>query len=342
MQTVIIQKYKLKSFYPQKTKKINQKDFISYLFYIFAAVLVDKRTMKRNNTAPKLSIMMLPENDNTLNYNDRLFMGDSLDVDVVKINQYSSPYPCRLDFTIIMFCTSGDMVFRVNLEEFHVNANEMIIATRGSIGEFIHSSEDCRIAVIAISDDSFTNDIDAQTKMLAIKFIASNVKLTVPPHVMREMISIYRLMHSLLSDKTFTEKGLAIEAFLKLFSCYGKDLLDKNSEVEEVTPNRQQRLFEDFLSLVHKHYATERGLQYYADRLFITSKYLSRLIHEISGRFASEWIRSYVILDAKALLKSGNMTVVEVSDKLNFPNPSFFSKYFKAATGITPKQYQSN
>ena len=67
---------------------------------------------------------------------------------------------------------------------------------------------------------------------------------------------------------------------------------------------------------------------------------MSQLVLKTSGRYASHWIRDFVILEAKALLKSGKYTVQQVADKLNFSNASFFGKYFKAATGMTPRKYQ--
>lgn len=61
----------------------------------------------------------------------------------------------------------------------------------------------------------------------------------------------------------------------------------------------------------------------------------------VSGRRPVEWIRDYVMLDAKALLKSGKYTVQQVSDMLNFPNQSFFGTYFKKESGVSPKAYMS-
>lgn len=76
--------------------------------------------------------------------------------------------------------------------------------------------------------------------------------------------------------------------------------------------------------------------------LNITPKYFSVLIKKVSGKTAGEWIDEYVLLEARALLKSRQYTVQQVSDMLSFPNQSFFAKYFKAHTGLTPTQYQTS
>ncbi|MCS3310663.1 helix-turn-helix domain-containing protein [Bacteroides sp. BFG-637] len=91
---------------------------------------------------------------------------------------------------------------------------------------------------------------------------------------------------------------------------------------------------------MQKSYTKERSISYYADVLCITPKYLSQVIHNISGRFASDWIIDFVILEAKALLKSRKYTVQQVADMLNFANQSFFGKYFKNKVGCSPSEYQ--
>lgn len=84
----------------------------------------------------------------------------------------------------------------------------------------------------------------------------------------------------------------------------------------------------------------ERSISYYADKLCVTSKYLSQVVYKVSGRFAGDWITDFVILEAKALLKSRKYTVQQIADKLNFANQSFFGKYFKDKVGCSPSEYQ--
>jgi AraC-like DNA-binding protein len=55
---------------------------------------------------------------------------------------------------------------------------------------------------------------------------------------------------------------------------------------------------------------------------------------------AKKWIDDYVIWETKALLKSTNMTVQQISDELNFPSQSFFGKYFKRLVGLSPLEYR--
>ena len=110
--------------------------------------------------------------------------------------------------------------------------------------------------------------------------------------------------------------------------------------VKEEKKSKQELLLERFFDCVQNHYKKERGVDFYADKLCLTPKYLSTVIRQTSGKTAGEWIDEYVVLEAKALLKSTNMTIQQISDELNFPSQSFFGKYFKRLAGVSPKEYR--
>lgn len=87
---------------------------------------------------------------------------------------------------------------------------------------------------------------------------------------------------------------------------------------------------------------SERQIKFYADKLCLDPKYASQLIKQASGRMAGDWIQDRVILEAKLLLLDGNHNVQQVADALNFTSQSFFGKYFKNATGMSPKAYKES
>lgn len=104
--------------------------------------------------------------------------------------------------------------------------------------------------------------------------------------------------------------------------------------------SRQEDVFRRFIALVNEHSKRERNISFYADKLCLTPHYLSTVIREASGQTVMQWINQAVVLEAKVLLKHSDLLVFQISDELNFPNPSFFSKFFKRMTGMTPAEYQ--
>ena len=81
-------------------------------------------------------------------------------------------------------------------------------------------------------------------------------------------------------------------------------------------------------------------LAFYAEKLCITSRYLGTVILNESGVGAKEWIDRAVISTAKVLLRHSDKQTTQIADELNFPNASFFCKYFKRLTRLTPQQYR--
>ncbi len=120
------------------------------------------------------------------------------------------------------------------------------------------------------------------------------------------------------------------------------------SQVEEMQNSvlaqgtgRREDIFNKFITAVENNYKKERNVTFYADKLCISPKYLSSVIHEVSGRYATDWINGYVILEAKVLLRRSDINIKEVCSMLNFSNQSFFAKYFKQHTGFTPKEFRN-
>ena len=107
----------------------------------------------------------------------------------------------------------------------------------------------------------------------------------------------------------------------------------------EIKISRNEQIFNTFLGLVRKNYMRNREVSYYADKLCITPKYLGVVVSQVSKRRPLDWIRDYVILDAKAMLLTREYSIQQISQMLNFPNPSFFSKYFREAVGYSPSKF---
>jgi AraC-like DNA-binding protein len=82
-------------------------------------------------------------------------------------------------------------------------------------------------------------------------------------------------------------------------------------------------------------------LDFYADKLHITPKHLSKVLKAVGSKPPNDLIDDHVALEAKALLKSTNKTIQQITDELNFPSQSFFGKYFKRITGMSPREYKS-
>jgi AraC-like DNA-binding protein len=91
--------------------------------------------------------------------------------------------------------------------------------------------------------------------------------------------------------------------------------------------------------LLFEHFKEAKDVSFYADKLCVSPKYLSSLVKQMVGKPAKDCIDYCIIMESKVLLNS-SYTIQEISQQLNFPNQSFFGKYFKKHTGISPLNYR--
>ena len=246
--------------------------------------------------------------------------------------------PLKFMFTLVMICKEGSIRVCVNLMDMEVKANEALLITPGSIMEKVDFDPESKIMMMSFADDK-----DQETLSFAP---ASLRKYFLRPMVIRgskrdieEVENIYRLMHRTLEREHTEFTKEIILHYLQIMTCLFMEQKERFALEDNNKPSRKEEIVLDFIQEVHDHCYENRELKYYADRLCLTPSYLAHLISEVSGKHASQWIRDAVILEAKALLRSGNYTVQQVSFMLNFPNQSFFGKYFKAAVGVSPRQY---
>ena len=81
-------------------------------------------------------------------------------------------------------------------------------------------------------------------------------------------------------------------------------------------------------------------MEWYADELCVSAKYLSTVCKKKSGKGANDWIREHVLEDIRYNLKHTDLSIKQICDKLGFPNPSFFGKYVKEHFGMPPAQFR--
>lgn len=286
----------------------------------------------------------LPITGDTLVFDHKIMLADNFDapLDKYDVSRFMlSPYPFKLNFNVAMLCTRGLVHVRLNLIEYKLRENDVLVALPGSIGECLDFSDDYQMAIMVYPEDLEFDGGDTALALTFRKYLNRQSVLHLNGKEMEEVLTLYRLMREKISQPANRLTHEVLDCYLRLLCLNGYQwLMDHNEEIEKQEVNdRKHFIFNRFISLVQKYYATERKISFYADKMCLTPKYLSIAIHEASGRYAGEWIKDYVILEAKALLRSRKYTAQQVGDLLNFPNASFFGKYFKAATGCTPKAY---
>lgn len=106
--------------------------------------------------------------------------------------------------------------------------------------------------------------------------------------------------------------------------------------------SRKYEIYQDFLQLVMKYYTIHHGTSFYAEHLGLSLPHFCSTIKKVAGNTPLEVIASIILMDAKSRLKSTNEPVKNIALSLGFNNISFFNKFFKQHTGVTPQEYRGH
>ena len=257
-------------------------------------------------------------------------------------------YPVRFDGYILFFLRKGHFSLDVNLNTYDIHENSLLVVVPGNIVKLSAYKED------HIGDAELLFALVSKEFLSSIRFdfnkvfqdtirMWKNPCITLQGEELELAEDYFRLTRKVLSSHQTNKKeilGSLLTSFTYVtLDVWTRQLASAKSE-ESQTSVRVNQVFEQFIELVTEHHNQERGMAFYADKLCLTPKYLSKLVKLSSGRSAPDWIDSFVILEAKNLLKYSDKPIKEIVYLLNFPNQSVFYKFFKAHTGMTPSEYR--
>ncbi len=257
-------------------------------------------------------------------------------------------FPSRIDGFVAAYCRKGHFKCTINLTEYHIHDGMLAFNIPNNIIQLepVDRTDGLvELTILAVSPHYMTT---LSSDLGNIFFDAMNMLKSPIVDMASNEVDIALQYFYLLDNVINTDseyrydsiRFLLTSIFYLIGGMLKKRLAAEAEKEERPASNRQKRVFETFVELVEKHHNKERTMGFYADKLCITPKYLSQIVKNVSGYSAPDIINRYVILEAKHLLRHTDLSVKEIADQLNFPNQSFFHKYFKAHTGCTPISYR--
>lgn len=247
--------------------------------------------------------------------------------------------PKIIDGGGIYICMEGTFEIILNSKTYKIKKNDLFTIFPYSMIQIKKMSDDIKGYAFAVNTDFLAN-LKFASKTISYLYIKDN------PCIPLQEAEITRIIAELEEVKKRRDNAnnpyseeistcLLTAIFYEIASIYHKVKPIQNS-----AQSRQEQIFHNFNYILAKHYTKERQLDFYANELCISPKYLSTIVKTVTGIGASEWICNMVIIHAKSRLGTTTLTVQQIADELNFPNPSFFGQYFKRYTGITPNEYR--
>ena len=254
--------------------------------------------------------------------------------------------PSRFDSLLFIGISSGEMEIQVDYVAYQVKKNSILFIMPSHITFFIKGSNNLKGWALAISKSylpalSFPN----QQQPVVISYMQfKKHPLTVyEPAEFQNLYKSLDFVRSKMRNQVHLFHKETINIALKMFFLdLGNYYLGKKEHYITPTLSRKEELFIDFQHLLREFCIKQHDVKFYADKLCITTQYLTSILKEQSGKSASQWIQEALIIEAKGMLKSPRINIQQVADEFNFPDQSTFGKFFKKHAGMSPLAFRKS
>ncbi len=253
--------------------------------------------------------------------------------------------PIRINALVFWLCTEGEMTLTYDLQEVKIQAGDFALIPPKSIIQKQHASEQYSGYILLVMQEYMSEchiNIKKVTSLMLEHVSQRVIHLT--PTEQQQMVRTFELIAATLETN---EESLFREdverSQIELVTYLACDLFSRHAvRVKDAAmiTNRSEEYFRRFIKELSEHYLERQCVSFYADRLCISSRYLTTIVRQVSGHSVTEWMNRYLLMEAKYLLKYSEMSIQEIAYKLSFPNQSFFGKYFKQHTGKSPLNYR--
>ena len=271
----------------------------------------------------------------SLNIKDYAVFSNSKTLIEIPLNQ-----PTYFRGVVLILCKRGRGRLNIDMREHVVEENTICTILPGSIALCTEASDDLLFLSLFFVID-FLAEMPPIKSIPFVERMKQHPIQRISPEETVGFASYFSLIErqSQNRQRAFSDKavkGLIYSLYSEIASIYY--LLQPTEE--DILSSRQNEILNQFYLLLREHNPHQREVSFYADKICLTPKYLSTKIKKMTKKSVFEWINTATIIKAKVLLKTDDKSVAQISEELNFPNPSFFSRFFRKHTGMTPNEYR--
>jgi AraC-like DNA-binding protein len=301
--------------------------------------------MKRARVSSSVNLQRFIKMIEGYNFNDKLiavaispFSTGNVDYSAIK----SAPDDVE-KMMGFMFIIAGDAEFSIDYANYKFTENSWVELRPAADVRLLNHSDNFN-AYIIMAAESFILDTLLDKKPIPVSHFVDSRE---SPHMeINEdelaalKLSADRIIHYMKIEHNF-KKDMLHNTFYN-FILEISNIFKRRDGVRKKLQNlsRKESIIRDFLILVDQNAMEQHNPSFYSDRMCISTQYLSITLKEVTGFTANYWIAKKVTAQAKILLRTPNLTIKEITDKLHFSDQSSFGKFFKKHTGMSPKKYR--
>jgi AraC family transcriptional activator of pobA len=247
--------------------------------------------------------------------------------------------PYRSSYYKIGICLRGSARLNVNLETYELGPNSVMLLSPYVIKQWPFMSDDCDSLSIFFTKEFIS--ANGGPNLDAFSFFERDARhvFTLPPAEAESITALLRAIEQKY-DAPHVYREEILRSLIHILLHEMAPIYSAQHISTKPIQSRSQLIAAEFKKLVNSHYATERSLAFYADKLCITPKHLAETVKEATGKRAVEWLAEAVLLEAHVLLQNPGLTVGQIADTLHFADQSTFGRFFRNNTGVSPAGYR--
>ncbi|WP_294266912.1 helix-turn-helix domain-containing protein [uncultured Chryseobacterium sp.] len=251
--------------------------------------------------------------------------------------------PFRPDNPAFIFVKTGTIKLKQHFWDLELSANMFMVTDPQTVYEMISVSDDFQSRMVSYKREFISALSLKFNRLITYRYFRQQMNIGVPfePAEMEVVWkSVNFLKYILDSETEMTYKKEIVEHLFSVFCYQMAGIISKEDSNSMSQMSRQEEIVFIFLNDLAKYHQNERGLEFYAQRQSMTTRHLSAVVKDITGKSASQVIALIVMNEAKVLLNSSNKPVSEISSILGFSDQYSFSHFFKKHLGESPSDYR--
>lgn len=256
--------------------------------------------------------------------------------------RYFEEHSCRTEGGAILFCRRGSATVTVDQLRDRVTRDTLLLLLPGSILHLNERTDDFRVRFCAFSLELFS-EAAYRLDPSFFHILHEHAIIRLPDRIIEGVRNWFQMASYTYRDRGNIFRNTIIRNRLQnvLLEAFDKTLRFAPDVHSQTGTTRQADLFQRFVALVHEHCTEQREVAFYADRLCISTRYLSTIIRSVAHSTAKEFIDRSVVLEIKMLLGSTELSVQEIAYRLHFPDQSYLGRFFKKHTGVSPTEFRN-
>ena len=245
----------------------------------------------------------------------------------------------RIDYNAAVFCQSGRLQVEIGEgQQVEAHKGQLMLIPSNKLLRNMMVSTDLKMGAMFISDRVLKSVLGPQINIWNQAMYLNQTHIVNGDWVGSMKIFAQRLC---MAEHLKLKKELLLSFLRMVLLLVCEDLLRQGGEQPDEATDRDKVVFNNFLKLIAAQQQKRQRVSFYASELSITPKYLSTICKRVSGKSPRQWITESVMEDIFLLLKEKDLNIKQISDRLGFPNSSFFGQFFREQTGQTPADYRA-